>query len=77
MTKDGGWGEFGPYGPCSRQCGEGLKVRRRYCDSPAPENGGLDCPPPASEAALCSGTDCTNGMYVYGFSKSAMAYLVV
>lgn len=31
------------WGPCSRPCGGGIRKSERYCDSPAPANGGQYC----------------------------------
>lgn len=39
----GGWGEWGPMGPCSRTCGGGLKYSERECDRPVPANSGRYC----------------------------------
>lgn len=39
----GGYGEWGAWGPCSLQCGTGLRSRTRRCNSPAPARGGLGC----------------------------------
>ena len=64
VTTDGDWGTWGPFGQCSVQCGSGLKVRHRYCDSPSPQNGGLQCEPPAVDATVCDGLDCSDGWYM-------------
>lgn len=40
---DGVWGPWGTWGECSAPCGGGLRVRRRKCDDPPPQNGGMDC----------------------------------
>lgn len=41
---DGSWGAWSePEPECSRSCGGGIRIRRRHCDSPAPERGGANC----------------------------------
>jgi len=39
---DGAWGKWEPWHPCAT-CGEGRRVRMRYCDAPAPSKGGRPC----------------------------------
>ena len=55
---NGGWSPWGPYGRCSRTCGEGTKTRNRVCNNPAPAHGGLPCPEPAVESARCNVKAC-------------------
>ena len=53
---DGGWGEWSDWGDCQATCGVGLtRVRERFCDSPAPVSGGLDCEGSGQEEELCVG----------------------
>ena len=40
---DGNWGEWQPWTKCLATCGDGKRMRTRYCDSPIPKNGGLFC----------------------------------
>lgn len=40
---DGGWGPWGGWSECTAMCGGGYRFRRRKCDDPAPQNGGLEC----------------------------------
>lgn len=39
----GNWGEWTPWGACSKTCGQATRMRARFCDSPAPSNGGQRC----------------------------------
>ncbi|CAG9862410.1 unnamed protein product [Phyllotreta striolata] len=61
VTRDGGWGPWEPYGPCSRTCGGGVAVSRRYCDSPKPANGGSYCVGENVRYQSCNTSDCEPG----------------
>ncbi|XP_052793992.1 SCO-spondin-like [Mya arenaria] len=50
---DGNWGPWEPYSECSAQCGSGLKVRIRNCNSPIPQYGGMPCEGVAHEEVPC------------------------
>ncbi|KAG5335616.1 ATS7 metalloproteinase, partial [Acromyrmex heyeri] len=54
----GGWGEWGPMGPCSRTCGGGLKYSERECDRPVPENRGRYCIGERRKLFTCNTTPC-------------------
>ncbi|XP_058985154.1 semaphorin-5A isoform X1 [Musca domestica] len=41
---DGGWGPWGEWSECSHLCGGGFRIRRRECNDPKPQNGGMECP---------------------------------
>ena len=40
---DGGWGRWEPLSACNKSCDYGYQERRRKCNNPKPEGGGLDC----------------------------------
>ena len=40
---NGSWCDWLPVSPCSVSCGHGNQKFIRYCNCPAPENGGADC----------------------------------
>ncbi|KYQ49829.1 A disintegrin and metalloproteinase with thrombospondin motifs 7 [Trachymyrmex zeteki] len=54
----GGWGEWGPMGPCSRTCGGGLKYSERECDRPVPANSGRYCIGERRRLFTCNITPC-------------------
>ncbi|GAB1865491.1 A disintegrin and metalloproteinase with thrombospondin motifs 7 [Camponotus japonicus] len=54
----GGWGDWGPMGPCSRTCGGGLKYSERECDRPVPANGGRYCIGERKRLFTCNTTPC-------------------
>lgn len=50
----GSWGEWSEWNECDVECGRGVQVRQRTCDSPAPVNGGPGCEGPAIQKKSCS-----------------------
>ena len=50
---DGNWSEYGPWTPCSKLCGYGIKKRYRFCTNPKPLFGGNGCPGRNSEKNQC------------------------
>lgn len=57
---DGNWGAWSSPSPCSATCGQGLSMKVRFCDSPAPSNGGQPCSGDASVASTCSMPACSS-----------------
>lgn len=55
---DGGWGPFGAWSECSQSCGVGFRFRRRICNDPPPQNGGLECIGCAIEYENCNVNPC-------------------
>ncbi|XP_039176336.1 properdin [Crotalus tigris] len=41
--RDGNWGSWKPFQPCSVTCGVGQTLQKRLCDNPAPKYGGQNC----------------------------------
>ena len=55
---DGGWSVWGNWSTCSKSCGQGVQERQRFCNSPAPANGGQLCLGPAHQTLSCNQGDC-------------------
>ncbi|XP_065061366.1 uncharacterized protein LOC135688444 isoform X2 [Rhopilema esculentum] len=56
---DGAWGQWTPWAQCSVNCGDGVQERLRYCDDPAPSNGGAKCDGLAREEKACNMSACS------------------
>ncbi|NP_001018400.1 papilin b, proteoglycan-like sulfated glycoprotein precursor [Danio rerio] len=54
------YGEYGPYGPCSRTCGGGVAVRTRICNTMRTD-GGHNCVGPSKSYKLCNTQECPAG----------------
>ena len=61
---DGKWGQWGAWSDCSKTCGGGNQNRTRKCDSPAPANGGNQCPGTNVDTFTCNQQPCPVGKYV-------------
>lgn len=57
---DGGWGEWGPWQPCSRSCGGGVMFSYRECSRPSPQNGGKYCVGQRVNYQSCNKQACEN-----------------
>lgn len=58
IPQDGGWGPFGTWSECTASCGGGFRLRRRVCNDPIPQNGGLDCSGCSIEYESCNSHEC-------------------
>lgn len=43
LSRDGGYTEWSDWSQCSKECGEGIQVRRKTCTNPAPGSFGKSC----------------------------------
>ncbi|XP_043267299.1 A disintegrin and metalloproteinase with thrombospondin motifs 9 isoform X2 [Venturia canescens] len=55
---NGQWGEWGPYGECTRTCGGGIQKRYRECNGPPPQNGGDYCMGERYHYRSCQTKEC-------------------
>ena len=59
----GNWGSWGSYGNCGAKCGGGVQERFRYCNNPAPRNGGRGCHGFAKMVRACNTHQCSSKAY--------------
>ncbi|XP_061164195.1 sushi, von Willebrand factor type A, EGF and pentraxin domain-containing protein 1-like [Saccostrea echinata] len=55
---NGNWGSWDEWSQCSETCDNGRKSRQRYCNNPAPYNGGKPCAGNDTEFAECFVQTC-------------------
>ena len=55
---DGAWGEWKPWGGCTRTCGGGVQKALRDCDNPKPSNGGKYCVGQRERYRPCNIQEC-------------------
>ena len=58
LAVDGAWSSWTNWTACSTSCGGGESYRRRWCDNPAPQNGGKNCSGNDTEVQECSSQCC-------------------
>uniref|UniRef100_A0A7M4EJ42 ADAM metallopeptidase with thrombospondin type 1 motif 13 n=1 Tax=Crocodylus porosus TaxID=8502 RepID=A0A7M4EJ42_CROPO len=54
----GHWSGWSPFTSCSRSCGGGVAVRRRFCNNPRPAFGGQQCLGEDLQAEMCNTQAC-------------------
>ena len=67
MTEiNGGYSEWSEYATCSASCGNGVQIRERACNNPAPENGGVDCEDlgESTESKECKIKECPSELHL-------------
>lgn len=55
---NGSWSAWSSWQACSATCGDGLQMRTRVCDHPAPGNGGYSCEGDLAEVKPCTVRRC-------------------
>ncbi|XP_039268950.2 hemicentin-1-like [Styela clava] len=55
---DGGWSKWSAWLPCSATCDEGVSVRNRACNNPAPTTGGRKCEGSDTMSRICNLKNC-------------------
>lgn len=62
---NGNWGQWSSWGDCSVSCGNGVSIRTRLCNNPAPANCGKDCDGSNLDTQQCNRDPLpTNGGWV-------------
>ncbi|XP_035222665.1 hemicentin-1-like isoform X3 [Stegodyphus dumicola] len=54
----GKWSNWQEWGQCSASCGDGEQSRQRFCNDPAPKNGGKTCIGLSNEVKKCNERPC-------------------
>lgn len=63
---NGGWSSWSTkFSECSRTCGGGVKIRRRFCNNPEPMYGGHTCSGSNTIAELCNIQDCRTSQHQF------------
>jgi len=62
---DGAWGEWSDWDTCTATCGGGTQTHIRYCDSPPPSDGGIDCGEDFTETQVCNTESCVTGKFLF------------
>ncbi|XP_068700145.1 uncharacterized protein [Montipora foliosa] len=61
---NGSWSAWSSWQACSATCGDGLQLRSRVCEHPAPKNSGYSCEGDSVEVKPCTVRRCPiNGNY--------------
>ena len=55
---NGGWGDYGAFGDCTKTCGTGTKTKSRVCNNPVPAHGGDNCVGSADATESCNTNPC-------------------
>eukprot|EP00111_Clytia_hemisphaerica_P007868 TCONS_00022855-protein len=55
---DGKWGNWTSFGPCTKSCEGGFKIRSRACNNPPPKYGGKDCVGDSVQNRTCNVQNC-------------------
>ena len=53
-TVDGAVSDWSGWTYCSEPCGDGTKTKRRNCNSPLPQFGGVGCTDPLTADETCN-----------------------
>ncbi|XP_071953311.1 A disintegrin and metalloproteinase with thrombospondin motifs 3-like [Antedon mediterranea] len=56
--RNGAWGPWSAWGPCTKSCGIGVSKKTRRCDNPPPLKGGRRCRGKSKDFRFCNADDC-------------------
>ena len=66
LVVDGGWSPWTTWSDCSVTCSNGTRYRRRSCDNPPPQHGGMICTDHGTEEQFCYPRECpSKGPYIH------------
>ena len=63
FSVDGGLSQWADWEECDAECGYGVQVRKRECNTPAPANGGRDCYGDTIERRRCRSRSCSKCLF--------------
>ncbi|XP_053380641.1 A disintegrin and metalloproteinase with thrombospondin motifs 7-like [Mercenaria mercenaria] len=70
---DGSWSAWETdYSACSRSCGGGVQIKRRYCNNPPPQYAGKDCPGSSTRGKICNIQPCDSDYRTLQCSRFSM-----
>jgi hypothetical protein len=67
---NGGWSSWQDSSSCSQVCDGGTKTQVRYCNNPAPSNGGSNCSGSSTRTVSCNTQQCFIGAPSLNYSIS-------
>lgn len=59
---NGGWSDWTPWSECSKTCGVGLRMRKRFCNNPTPKHNGTSCDGENAEYEECKNLPCLSNL---------------
>jgi hypothetical protein len=61
---DGSWGFWGPWSECTKMCDNGTTTRKKQCNAPEPQNGGLECEGRDYATTSCNVWACPGNYFI-------------
>ncbi len=67
LPTNGAWGKWNAWTECTAACNGGKRQRSRFCDTPFPAHGGLDCTGKRQQEEACNTQACPSKMPFVNF----------